>query len=356
LSDSTWDNAPLDAKAGAGKVVKIVGGFKTVGDRLESERKDRLDQGARILSFGVNFLDVALGGIFQHDLVLIGAKTGIGKTALASCIALANAKNGRRVHYFALEAEDREIERRIKFQLLSEMVRRGVGPREAAKLNYLDWYVGRLDALTGRFEAGADAALRDALKNLHTYYRTTEFYAEQFEVMVREIQEQTDLVILDHLHYVDSDDNNENRGYKQIVKKIRDVALSIGKPVVVVAHTRKGDRRSARLVPDIEDFHGTSDVPKIATKAIMLAPAHDQQSGSPTRWPTYIHPVKCRFDGTRTRYVGLVTYDARANAYDGGFQLGKLTPGGDEWQGVDSDKLPEWAKEPPRGQTALEAM
>lgn len=356
MSDSTWDNAPLDPRGGGGKVVKIVGGFKTVGDRLESERQDRLTQRDRILSFGVEFLNVALGGIFPHDLVLLGAKTGIGKTALASCIALANAKVGKRVHYFALEAEDREIERRVKFQLLSEMVRRGVGPREAAKLNYLDWYVGRLDSLTGRFEAGADAALRDAFKHLHTYYRTSEFYAEQFEVMVREIQADTDLVILDHLHYVDSEDSNENRGYKLVVKKIRDVALSIGKPVVVVAHVRKGDRRAAQLVPSIEDFHGTSDVPKIATKAIMLAPAHDQESHSPTLWPTYMHPVKCRFDGTRTRYVGLLNYDARANAYDPNFRLGKFTPGGDQWEATPSDKLPEWAKETPRGQVALEAL
>lgn len=337
-------------------MVKIVGGFKTVGERLSSERQDRLVHRDKILSFGVEFLDRALGGIFQHDLVLLGAKTGIGKTALASCIALANAKKGKRVHYFALEAEDREIERRIKFQLLSAMVRNGVGPREAARLNYLDWYVGRLDALTGRFEDAADKALGDALKNLHTYYRTAEFFAEHFEVMVREVESQTDLVILDHLHYVDSDDSNENRGYKQVVKKIRDVALSIGKPVVVVAHVRKGDRRSGRLVPDIEDFHGTSDVPKIATKAIMLAPAHDQQSGSPTLWPTYMHPVKCRFDGSRTRYVGLLNYDARVNAYDPNFRLGRLSAGGDEWEATASDKLPEWATEPPRGQVALEAL
>lgn len=352
MSDSTWDNAPLDQVAGAGKVVKVTGEFKPVGDRLATERADRLAQRDRILSFGVKFLDLALGGIFPHDLVLIGAKTGIGKTALASSIALANARNGKRVHYFALEAEDREIERRIKFQLLSEMVRRD-SPREAARLNFLDWYVGRLDSLTGRFEEAADKALGDALKNLHTYYRTAEFFAEHFEAMVREIESQTDLVILDHLHYVDSTDTNENRGHKTIVKKIRDVALSIGKPVVVVAHIRKGDRRSTRLVPDIEDFHGSSDVPKMATKAIMLAPAHDQSTDSPTRWPTYMHPVKCRFDGSRTRYVGLLYYDARANAYDGHFMLGRLSPGGDEWEATASDKLPEWANEPKRGQISM---
>jgi replicative DNA helicase len=350
VSESSWDKAPLDLK-GAKVITLPEVGFRSFGDRLETERQDRIDAGKRVLSFGVQFLNQALGGIFSNDLILIGAKTGVGKTALASSIALANARKGKRVHYFALEAEDREIERRIKFQLVSEIVRKAVGPREAARLNFLDWYLGKVDDVTGRFEAGADKALAETFKSLSTFYRTTEFYAEHFEAMVGQIEKETDLIILDHLHYVDSEDTNENRGYKLVVKKIRDVALRIGKPVVVVAHVRKTDRKASRLVPDTDDFHGTSDVPKIATKAIMLAPAFDQTSTSPSLWMTYVHPVKCRFDGARTRYVGLLTYDARANAYNENFLIGKLTAGGDKWECTPSDQIPEWAKTQPKGQT-----
>ncbi len=52
---------------------------------------------------------------------MLGAKTGIGKTALATITALHNCQQGKRVHYFALEAEEREIERRMKFQIIADL-------------------------------------------------------------------------------------------------------------------------------------------------------------------------------------------------------------------------------------------
>lgn len=313
--------------------------FKSASERVAEERQKRLSQAGRIMSFGVKFLDVTLGGIFPNDLILIGAKTGAGKTTLASCVAMQNAFAGRRVHYFALEAEEDEIERRIKYRALAgEMSSAGAYTR----LNFLDWYKGNLDHATAFYEKKAEAKIAEAFRTLHTFYRTADFYAEQFERMVLAIQDQTDLIILDHLHYVDSEDANENRGYKLIVKKVRDVALGIGKPVIVVAHLRKGDRKSPQLVPSIEDFHGTSDVPKMCTKAVMIAPAFDQEGPTPHLWPTYISPAKCRFDGSRTRYVGLTNFDVRSGAYDDDFDLGKVI--GDKWERIDNSKTPEWAK------------
>ncbi len=297
----------------------------------------------RTLTLGVKFLDVALGGILPHDVVLIGAKTGAGKTALASLIAVTNALVGKRVHYFALEAEEAEIERRMKFSMLGKLLYDRVA-RNVRRVNFLDWYAGKVDDITAPYEAEVDEKLATAMKTLRTFYRKRDFFAEDFQRMTQEIQAETDLVILDHLHYVDSREPNENVGYKAIVKRIRDVALDIGKPVVVVAHLRKSDRRSSRLIPEVEDFHGTSDVPKMATKAIIIAPAYDQESSDPCLWPTYLAPVKCRFDSSRARYVGLSTYDVRTGRYDESFTLGRLTPSGDRFESVPHNQQPEWAR------------
>lgn len=349
MSDSPWEKAPIDPRGGGGKVVKVVGGFKSFADRLDREREDRLALRGKMLSFGVRFLNNALGGIFPHDLVLLGAASGIGKTDLASNIALANARKGVRVHYFALEAEEREIERRLKFKLVSEMVRKLDGAQAARRLNFLDWYMGEIDDLTGRHETNADAALRDAMKTLKTFYRVGDFYAEHFEALVREAAPDTDLIVLDHLHYIDSEEPNENRGFRLIVKRIRDVALDVGKPVVAVAHIRKAERRGGRIFPTLEDFHGTSDVPKIATKAIMLAPAGEiegEEPPPPWMWPTYVGAVKCRFDSTRTRFVGRLSYDARAGGYLDEYDIGRLSPSGDKWERLmtKDPKFPDWAR------------
>ena len=332
-----------DLAPSPGEVVPIRQGFKSFADRIQGERTRRMALKGKTLGFGVSFLDRALGGIFANDLVIIGAKTGIGKTALSTLIALTNAIGGKHVHYFALEAEEDEIERRLKYSfLLKHMRRRSVDTRW---LNFLDWYRGALDHLTGPYEAEVDAHLSSTHKTQHTFYRSSDFYVDHLESMVAEVQRETDLVILDHLHYVDTDEPNENRGYKQIVKRTRDMALRLGKPVVVVAHVRKGDRRSPRLVPDLEDFHGTSDVPKIATKAVMIGPAHGEQSGDPCLWPTYLWPAKCRFDGSRTRYVGLSHFDIRTGMYGDDFELGRLNVTGEEWNVVPAGEWPEWARQ-----------
>jgi hypothetical protein len=314
-------------------------GFKPFAERMKDERTERLANAKDMLTFGVPFLDRALGGIMKNDLIILGAKTGAGKTELSNIIATANAGRGKHVHYFALEAEDREIERRTKYKLLAELVR-GLDYHNAERMNYLDWHAGRLEDVTAPHEERAERLLAEKFATLNTYYRYGQFDADELERLVLAVQDQTSLIILDHLHYVDSADPNENRGYKVI----RDLALNIGKPVVVVAHVRKGDRRSNPLVPTLEDFHGTSDVPKIATKAVMIAPAFDYPTESPHMWNTFISPAKCRTDGSRTRFVGMVEYNARFGRYEEPFSLGKLTNGGEKWEEMGAAEYPRWAR------------
>lgn len=337
---SAFDKAPILALPAKAQPAK--GEFKSVAERIAAERTKRLELAGRVLTFGVRFLDVALGGIFPNDLVILGAKTGRGKTALATRIALRNAAQGKRVHYFALEAEEDEIERRMKFSLLAEWFRERRNYDALRRLNYLDWYSGKCDEDTAKIEPLVDEMIGSKYRTLRTFYRSADFYAEHFEQLAKQVQDESDLLILDHLHYVDSDDANENAGYKRIVKKIRDTALDAGKPVLVVAHLRKSSsNRMAEPVPGIEDFHGTSDVPKIATKAIILAPAPSEPGGDPNLCPTYIAPVKCRADGSRTRYVGRCLFDVRRGAYDDEYDLGQID--GDDFVKVDEQYRPRWA-------------
>lgn len=326
-------------------IISIGPQFKPYGERITGERKQRLADAPKTLSFGVRFLDAALGGIFLRDNVLLGAATGAGKTTLASVIAETNAEQGKHVHYFALEAEDGEIERRIKFRVLSQLAYKTfAGRMQPGRMNYLDWYNGKLEDLIGKYEDDADRLLAQKYKTLHTYYRVRDFTAQDLEKTFLAIQDETDLIVVDHVHMIDHDDDSENRGMRNIVKSLRDTAIEVGKPTVVVAHLRKRDNRSKAILPSIDDFHGTSDIAKICTKAILIAPAFDQENPSPHLWGTYIHPAKCRQDGTRTRYVGLVSFNVHTGRYDDAFDLGLFERGGEEFRYLDSAKYPAWAR------------
>ncbi len=321
-------------------------GFKSFAERSMGERERRLALAGRKLTFGISFLDAALGGIMPNDVVLLGAKTNRGKTQAASICAQANAIKGKRVHFFALEAERDEIERRAKFSVLFEAVKAGVvATRQYDKLdrmNYLDWYAGELEDITGPLESMAQAIVDKRFATMHTFYRTQDFYASHFEKAVREVENDTDLIVLDHLQYVDSPEPNENKAYKEIVKRIRDMAIVFSKPIMVVAHLRKGERKNAALVPNEDDFYGSSDVPKMATKAFIIAEDRATDTGDPCLWSTFIAPVKCRLESARTRYIGRVNFDIRSGRYVDDFEVGNIV--GDRFEITDTRKLPRWAR------------
>lgn len=323
-------------------------GFQGSAVRVTGEADERRVLASRRLAFNVTFLDDALGGILPNDLVVIGARTGAGKTQLASLIAQENAKAGRRVHYFALEAEPREIERRMKYRILVDAFFQVVPPSEernraARRLSYRAWYAGEVDDVLGQLERAADAWLAKHYSTLSTYYRGTSFTVEDLERGIRSVQDDTDLVVLDHLHYVDGDDPSENRLYKQVVKRLRDISLTIGKPVVLIAHLRKKDRGHNPPVPDIDDFHGTSDVVKIATKVILIARAPREDHEADYVWPTYMHAAKDRMDGGTSSYVARLTYSSRTGGYQAQYRLGRVL--GDEFVSLPAgERLPYWAE------------
>jgi hypothetical protein len=186
-----------------------------------------------------------------------------------------------------------------------------------------------------------EAEIAEDYGTLFTYYRGTRFDTADLERTLRAIRGQTDLIVLDHLHYVDAgEDVTENAALKDLVKTIRDASLSIGVPVIVVAHLRKKDRARRQIVPDVDDVHGSSDIAKVATKVIMLAPAQDQADSRPWIAPTFVHLPKDRMVSA-SGLVAVVGYDLRTASYETGYQLGRIV--GDKWQALEPGKRPAWA-------------
>lgn len=316
--------------------------FLPAPERMRGEAEERKALVARELGYHDAFLDDVLRGILPHDLILLCAETGAGKTDRAVGIARANVQRGKRVHYFALEAEDKEIERRAKYTALAELAFQAnvVG---VDRLNYPDWYRGKCDDVIARFEYDAERMVGLQLRTLHTYYRGSSFGHDDIKRLFLAIKDETDLIILDHLHYVDIEDENENRGFKKTVKMIRDVSLGIGVPILVVAHLRKRDMRSRSIVPDIEMVHGSSDVIKICTQVIMMAPARSLPAKTSYIANTFVHVPKDRMGGA-SGYVALCHYDRRFRTYAPHYTLGRQSFAGDTFEELSANELPRWAK------------
>jgi len=315
--------------------------FESSASRVKGEATGREGLAGKLLGFYVTFLDDLLRGILPNDLILLGAETGAGKTEIALAIARANAIHGRRVCYFALEAEPLELERRTKYAVLAEMAARDNVPGVDA-LSYVDWYLGRCEGIVGKYNERADTLFKVQMSGLRTYYRGSKFDHDDIRRLFLAIQDSTDLIILDHIHYVDIEDENENRGFKKTIKMIRDVALGMGKPVILIAHLRKRDMRAKQIVPDSEMFHGSSDIIKICTRIVMLAPARTMPS-SPSIAYTYIHVPKDRMSGA-TGLVALCRFDRRFKKYLPSYTLGRPSFAGDAFEPLPPNETPRWAK------------
>lgn len=323
-----------------------VKGFRPASERVKDERAGRLEDGSRIIPYGVSYIDDYTAGLLPNDMVVIGARTGAGKTSLATGIAKRAAREGRRVHFFALEAEPNEIERRLKYRLICQMVysdsRQGMASPWLGDLDYLNWRIGRLDQHLDAYEKRAEQEMQ-RYRSLVTYYRGSEFRVEDVRKLFLAIQDQSDLIILDHLHYVDfDDDRSENAAIRRIVLTIRDTALDIGVPVIVIAHLRKTKGGRMELVPSLDDFHGTSEITKRATSVIVLAPADDETTPN-GQASTYIHVGKHRARGA-CRFVARQRFHLGAREYTSRYELGRLSLMGDEWNPIEPNEWPRWAQ------------
>lgn len=294
--------------------------------------------------FGNPFLDDALDGIGNEDLVIVTAKSGLGKTELATQIAFSNAKLGKRVHMFALEAYPGEIEARIEFRYLSNAFFTQINYKDLPRPDFQKWVKGKQRSILEKFEPEILEEMSRTLSTLKIIYKQEKFGIEEFENWINLIAAETDLIILDHLHFMDFDDDNENKSLKEITKKIRLIQLKINKPVIVVCQLRKTDRSTAGPIPYIEEIHGSSEIVKIATKIVAIAPAFDQPTQDPYVLPTYFGILKNRTSGGRCRYVGLTGFNLQTNQYNQRYFLGTLIKSGKEFQKISEHEFPEWSK------------
>lgn len=315
--------------------------FRPMGDRIAGELERRQALAARALNYHHTFLDDYLRAILPHDLVLLGAPPGVGKTNLALAIAAANARAEMRAHFFALEAEPDELERRMKYSMLAYELLAARSPR-FGDLNYTDWYLGRCEEFCGPLNAIVDRRIAAELATMFTFYRGQKFGAQDLTRAILEVSDESDLIVIDHLHYVDAEENeDENRAVTDLIMTIRDLTLRIGKPCLCVAHLRKRDERVHKLMPSLYDFHGTSNLTKVCTHVVTLERALDVEAPKWYLLPTYVAISKDRRSGAPP-YVALQNFDVRTRAYQDEYTLGRAS--GRKWEELKLGSVPGWAR------------
>src|SRR3990167_1937470 len=304
--------------------------------RIEQDHRKQLNQNR--LFFGVSYLDKGSLGIRPNDLILLGAYSGAGKSQLCVNIAQTNLKIGKKIHFIALEDECFEIERRLKYQMLAKCYfddkERNTSEGE---IRYDKWLNGYLENSFEKYMEQVNITCENYYGNLLTFYKDKNFGVNELIENVTKVVDETSMVVIDHVHYFDWDDD-DNKAIKQIAKTVRTLVLEFSKPIILVSHLRKRDRNSKELCPGLDEFHGSSDLFKIATKVVTMCGGNPDGNG----YATYFRMPKNRNNGSVTRFVGKVIFDVRRNCYEEDFKVGWANDS--KFGELAPDLKPDWAK------------
>lgn len=229
--------------------------------------------------FGVPYLDKELLGISRSDLVVIGARSGAGKSSLARIIYEHN--NPLTTALFSLENFDGDLK--------AEEIRKEYNKRAGTCFGAREWQTAEIQVNRQVFEQ-IEADLGTTYDGETVFGRQTPD-GEPWTVdslkqwMLYCVNTQAvDLIILDHLDYLDRDNPNEsdNSHITELMKMIREVqeAAPNGCGVVAFSHLRKPIGKVEDVkVPNENEFIGSSNKVKQATQVIMIAPTNEPASG-----------------------------------------------------------------------------
>lgn len=295
----------------------------------------------KVLPLEFPFIRDALTGLLDTDFVLLGARSGKGKTSALSEIATTAAIAKKKVVFFALEAEENEIEMRILYRLLSKYYFEDPARARGVRLDYRSFRLGEMKEVFEPYMQFALDWVDQNLGGLVTSYRSERFTFEDFQRQLEGIREhQPDLVIVDHLHYFDlGRGSDRNEKMSELAKQIRGLNLDYRIPFICAAHVRKDVER---IVPDQEDFMGSSDIFKVATAIVMFGANPGGYNPKLQAQETLFAIPKARTGGIPL--VAKLQFSYVYQCYAKEYTLGTLSPDGKRFTEIEPKDYPHWAQ------------
>lgn len=237
--------------------------FLSYWDVLERAVKERrsLDIDTTC-KYGIKILDEFLGWILPSELVVVWADSGIGKTELAYTISLENAMRGKKVMLFGLEGDINEI-------ALRDM-QKHISNESNTPINTIS-YRFNLDKSIYKLEDKILRDLNSEVKNNLLIFNKIEIPTLDFiRRIIEKAKDDVDLIVIDHLHYIHLDRDEELRQVGEIMRTLKTITDIIKKPIVLISHLRKKGNGVKERDPEMADLYGSSNIGKEATTVLLI--------------------------------------------------------------------------------------
>ncbi len=241
-----------------------ISGLTHIKSVIENETYDRLtkmaDPATRNdyigIPCGIGALDKMITGLNKSDLIILGARPGMGKTSFALNIVRNVAVNaGKTVCFFSLEMSRDQLAQRMlssEAGIKSEKLRTG-------ELDDDEW--------TRLAQAGEN------LSKANIYFdETSNITVPEMKAKLRRMKK-VDLVVIDYLGLMKSARNIDNRVQEvsEITRNLKIMAKDLGVPVIACAQLSRGTEAKGKShKPALSDLRDSGSIEQDADIVLFL--------------------------------------------------------------------------------------
>lgn len=209
--------------------------------------------GEGLVPTGLYKLDDCLGCLEGGDITVIGARPGIGKSALVTQIIGSMADGGYRVGYFNLEMNESQVYERF----VSRMAELSLTRVRRAK----------------SFLGGEQDKFEKANEELSEYDIVISTGSKSIsEVRAESRHQNFDVIIIDYLQLVKADKHYGNRASEvgDISKAIKALAMEMHIPIILLSQLNRVSEMNSTKEPTMAELRESGDIEQDASNIILM--------------------------------------------------------------------------------------
>ena len=263
------------------------------------------------------FIDKYLGGIAKNELMVIGSPSGFGKTTFANCLTFELLSAGLKSCFMSLENTMGDTLKLRAFLIWKEKTRNW-------GIKFREWSLISEDNETVQ-ESYIEA--HDLIKQILLIENSGIYKIENLITDLDRAKNQgANVIILDHLDFIDADDTQIASSQTFMMQTIKTFVETNKIPMIAFSQlSKKIDKRV--IIPEYNDFYGSSNKSKMATSIIMIQRDFDNTIASENKYSTYFVVRKDRY-GSNTNVGERIYFDSKRGKYeDKGYRISTTIDG-----------------------------